>query len=47
MRGEKAAHAGERLRRGFHHVVAGGAVYVHIEERRSQRGVGIVKDLVA
>jgi hypothetical protein len=45
VRGQKAAHGGERLGRGFHDVVAGCAVGVDIEERWRQRCAGKVQDL--
>ena len=35
-RGEKVADGSERLGRGLHHVVAGGAVNMHVEECREQ-----------
>src|ERR1700734_455891 len=47
VRRKQAADRLQGFRRGFHHIVAGGAVDVYVEESGSQRGVGIVEDLVA
>ncbi len=46
-RSEKRAHGIERLRRGFHYVVAGGAVDVHVEKCRAEGGAGKVEHLGA
>ncbi len=42
-RGEEAADGGEGFGRGFHDVVAGGAVDVHVEEGGRERGAGEVE----
>ena len=44
MRARKRAHGGEGLGRGFHDVVAGGAVNVDVEESGRERGAGEVED---